>query len=94
MREGVYFEMILMDIIMPVMGGYESTEQIRKIEKEFSITGADRHFICGFTAMVTSATAQKCSDCGMNRMLSKPMSADVLCQLLAENRRITNTFAE
>jgi len=31
------FELILMDIIMPEMGGYEATEHIRKIEQQFGL---------------------------------------------------------
>jgi CheY-like chemotaxis protein len=56
LREGVLFELILMDIIMPEMGGYESTELIRKAEREHGI-GNERHFICGFSAKVDSGTA-------------------------------------
>jgi CheY-like chemotaxis protein len=39
-----------MDIIMPVMGGYEATENIRKIEEEFKLSANEKHFICGFSA--------------------------------------------
>jgi CheY-like chemotaxis protein len=39
-----------MDIIMPVMGGYEATENIRKIEEEFKLSSNEKHFICGFSA--------------------------------------------
>ena len=48
------FEMIIMDILMPVMGGYEATKEIRKIEEEFKLAKDDRHFICGFSADVSS----------------------------------------
>ena len=37
MQQGVMFELILMDIIMPVMGGYESTQRIRKLEEDFKL---------------------------------------------------------
>jgi CheY-like chemotaxis protein len=35
MNKGFLFELILMDIIMPEMGGYESTQLIRKSEELF-----------------------------------------------------------
>lgn len=46
--------MIIMDILMPVMGGYESTKEIRKLEEEFKLVKEDRHFICGFSADVSA----------------------------------------
>lgn len=46
------FELILMDIIMPEMGGYEATEHIRKIESQFGLQASEKHFICGFSALV------------------------------------------
>jgi len=35
MHKGFLFEMIIMDLIMPEMGGYESTQMIRKSEDNF-----------------------------------------------------------
>jgi len=77
-QQGVLFELILMDIIMPVMGGYESTQGIRQIEEDFKLTSLEKHFICGFSAEVNPETAKKCEKSGMNRILPKPMSATTL----------------
>eukprot|EP00347_Sterkiella_histriomuscorum_P018326 403345932 len=44
------FDLILMDIYMPEMNGYESTRAIRQLEIEHNIPECDRHFICGFSA--------------------------------------------
>jgi two-component system, sensor histidine kinase len=48
------FEMIIMDILMPVMGGYDATKEIRKIEDQYKVAREDRHFICGFSADVSA----------------------------------------
>ena len=44
-----------MDIIMPEMGGYESTTLIRKIEDQAKLQDGERHFICGFSAQVNES---------------------------------------
>ena len=52
MHKGYLFELILMDIIMPVMGGLEATELIRKAEAQFGLKAHEKHYICGFSALV------------------------------------------
>lgn len=49
----VLFELILMDLLMPKMNGYDATQEIRSIETEMKFSSADKHYICGFSAEVT-----------------------------------------
>ncbi|TNV87760.1 hypothetical protein FGO68_gene5455 [Halteria grandinella] len=90
MREGVLFDLILMDIIMPLMGGYEATQLIRKLETEFSLTDQEKHFICGFSAQMNKDIEKKCHDCGMNTIIQKPVEPPRLKQMLEENQRSSN----
>ena len=64
-----------MDLIMPEMGGYEATQNIRRIEKEYKLNEQERHFICGVSADVHNGIETKCLESGMNKILAKPMSA-------------------
>jgi two-component system, NarL family, sensor histidine kinase EvgS len=79
-----------MDIIMPVMGGYQASLAIRKLEDEYGLSSIEKHFICGFSAEVHPDIVKKCKDAGMDDILPKPMSATALQELLQRNKRETN----
>lgn len=69
---------IIMDYHMPVMSGKEATEMIRQAEVE---KGLEEILIVGYTADVTERTKQDLLSSGMNRILSKPISIDLLEEL-------------
>jgi len=64
------FDIILMDVQMPVMDGYQATVKIREIEKE---TGT-RTAIIGLSASVTETEQQLCLDSGMDKFQAKPVN--------------------
>lgn len=65
-----HFDLVLMDIQMPVMNGIEATKAIRKIEKE---AGDDRHIpIIGITAYVIYHDRKNCLEAGMDEFMAKP----------------------
>lgn len=59
-------ELVLMDITMPVMNGYEATSEIRK----FSTTVP----IIGLTARAFPDDEQEGYDCGMTEYMTKPIN--------------------
>ena len=62
------FDIILMDIQMPIMDGLEATSIIREIEK-----GTGKHTpIIGITAYAVKADNAKCMEAGMDDYLAKP----------------------
>ena len=61
-----HFDIILMDMQMPVMNGYEAIEKIRANKKT-----AD-YKIIALTAHVNETELKKCLDAGADRYLSKP----------------------
>ncbi|MCI8567077.1 MAG: response regulator [Lachnospiraceae bacterium] len=72
-----HYDIILMDIRMPVMGGYEAAERIRAMER------ADKDLpIFAMTADAFSDDIQHCLACGMNEHVAKPIDVQRLTQLL------------
>ena len=75
-----YYRLILMDIQMPVMGGYEATRIIRNLEdKELSSVP-----ILAMTANAFEEDRQEALRCGMNGHIAKPIDIDKLFDTLNE----------
>lgn len=64
------FDLILMDIQMPVMDGFEATRRIRAREQE---TGAPRTPIVAVTAHVLEEEKHRCLCMGMDAFVGKPI---------------------
>ncbi len=65
------YDIVLMDIMMPVMGGYEASEKIRsEISKDIPIIA--------LTAAAMKEDEEKCFASGMNDFISKPINMDEL----------------
>ena len=72
-----YFEAILMDIRMPIMGGYEATQVIRTLERP------DRDLpIIAMTADAFAEDVKRSLDCGMNAHIAKPIDVQEVLRLL------------
>ena len=74
-----YYDVILMDIRMPVMNGYEAAVEIRKLSR--SDAGLP---IIAMTADAFSEDIEHCRQCGMNEHVSKPIDVDRLIQILTK----------
>lgn len=74
-KEGI-FEVVLMDIQMPVMGGFEATEEIRKEERFKQLP------IIAMTAHAMAGDRQKSLESGMNDHVTKPIDPDQLISAL------------
>jgi CheY-like chemotaxis protein len=70
------FDVILMDLQMPVMGGIESTRQIRQWEQ--SCDPARRTPIIALTAHALQSDRAMCQQAGMDDYVTKPIQVDQL----------------
>ncbi len=77
------YEMVLMDIQMPEMNGYEATAAIQKIQES---AGANVPIIA-MTAHAMSGDREKCLAAGMDDYISKPISMDQLAIVIGRNSR-------
>ena len=81
-RSGVEpIDLILMDLSMPVMDGYEATTYIREWEQEHA-TG--RRPIIALTADVFEKDRERCMETGMDDFLAKPIFLDTLRDVLSK----------
>ena len=75
------YDLVLMDVQMPVMNGYEATKQIRALTDPV---------LAGITILAMTANAfdedrKKALECGMNGFLSKPIVIEELISALQVN---------
>ncbi len=71
-------DLILMDVQMPMMNGYEATEAIRQLET------SSKTPIIGLTAGVMPGEKEKCLNAGMNEYMSKPVVKETIEKMIAK----------
>ncbi len=72
-----YYDAILMDIRMPIMNGYETTDTIRAMDRPDAALP-----IIAMTADAYSDDIQKCLHHGMNAHVAKPIDIDEVARIL------------
>ncbi len=79
-KEAGYYDLILMDVQMPIMDGYTATREIRNIddEKKSNIP------IIAMTANAFQEDKDKCIEVGMNGHIAKPLNYDNLVAALSD----------
>ena len=84
------FDLVLMDVQMPVMGGYEATRRIREIPKFKGLP------IIAMTAHAMAGAKEECLDAGMNDYVTKPIDTRELFSVMAKwlGQKAGGSFAE
>ncbi len=75
------YDLVLMDVQMPLLSGIETAEMIRKREKE---TGEQHLGIVALTANGLKTTRESCLAAGMDGFIVKPIHPDLLRKELAQ----------
>ena len=71
-------DVILMDIMMPVMNGYEATQMIRSLDREDAKTIP----IIAMTANAFTEDRIRAKEAGMNEHVAKPVDVEVLVKVI------------
>jgi len=72
------YQLVLMDVHMPVMDGYTATRAIRAQSQYAKLP------VIALTAHVTADFHQECLDAGMNDFVTKPIDARTLLEKVRE----------
>ena len=75
------FDVILMDLMMPVMDGYTATRKIRELERSDAKTVP----IIAMTANAFQEDAEKCIAVGMNAHLARPLDIEKVKKTICEH---------
>ena len=70
------FDVIFMDVLMPVCDGLEATRTIRKFEEE--TPGRKPAYIIALTADAFAENKTRCLEAGMDEFLTKPLRMDLI----------------
>ena len=76
--KNTHVDIILMDVQMPLLDGYATTKEIRRLERQ-----TNRHTpIIAMTAYALVGDKEKCLEMGMDDYISKPFDFNKVCEML------------
>ncbi|KAL4931190.1 putative sensor histidine kinase/response regulator [Aspergillus undulatus] len=89
-REGNPFHVVLMDVQMPTLDGYNATREIRKDPDP----NVNEVLVIAMTASAIEGDREKCLGAGMNNYLPKPVRSNILSDMLDNYLAPVPTFTK
>lgn len=80
------FKIVLMDLQMPVMNGFDATTKIRALEK---VNKSEASLIIALSANTIKEDVEKCFLVGMNEYISKPFSPEKLVDVIQKHIEVS-----
>ncbi|CAG7992670.1 unnamed protein product [Penicillium olsonii] len=77
-EEGNPFHVVLMDVMMPTLDGYNATRELRRDPDP----NVNEVLVIAMTASAIEGDREKCLEAGMNNYLPKPVRSPILSELL------------
>ena len=75
-----YYAAVILDLMMPTMGGYEAAERIRSSKRE----DLKRIPMIAMSGDIFEESVNRAISCGMNSFITKPLDAEKLFATLIE----------
>ncbi|KAK3308128.1 uncharacterized protein B0T15DRAFT_98680 [Chaetomium strumarium] len=82
--QGSRFDLVFMDINMPVMNGFEATREIRRLETEAQVS---RCKVIALTGLSSEVSKSEASASGLDMFLTKPVKMSMLKAILEEKQK-------
>ena len=81
-ESGEHYDLVCLDVMMPVMDGYQALKGIRDIEKEKGITGNNAAKVIMTTALNEERNVRKAFEMGCTVYCAKPLDLERLKKAL------------
>lgn len=86
-----HYDVVLMDLSMPIMDGLTATQRIREFEASNPNPSCPRLLIIGLSANSDQETLLATANAGFDAFIDKPLKADVLLSMLGRSPRSTTS---